>query len=91
MSKQYLLSIDNGTQSIRAIIFDKNGLELAKSTIPITPYFSTQAGWAEQDPIYFWESVCKATNTLWSQTKNPKIRYQSSFSDYPASHHCYVG
>ena len=72
MSKQYLLSIDNGTQSIRAIIFDKNGLELAKSTIPITPYFSTQAGWAEQDPIYFWESVCKATNTLWTQTKIQK-------------------
>ena len=72
MSEQYLLSIDNGTQSIRAIIFDKNGLELAKSTIPITPYFSTQAGWAEQDPIYFWESVCKATNALLTQTKIEK-------------------
>ena len=70
--QDYLLSIDNGTQSIRAIVFDKTGREIAKSAVPITPYYSKENGWAEQEPSYFWEYVCKATNELWKVIDFPK-------------------
>ena len=51
----YLLAIDNGTQSIRALIFDQFGTEIAKSRIPIEPYFSIQANFAEQHAHYYWQ------------------------------------
>ncbi len=60
-----ILAIDNGTQSIRAMLFDANGNMLYKSKVDIEPYFSTQPGWAEQKPEYFWENVCAACHQLW--------------------------
>jgi len=45
-----LLAIDNGTQSVRALIFDPRGKLLARQRIPIQPYYSTAPGLAEQDP-----------------------------------------
>ena len=35
----YLLAIDNGTQRVRALIFDEFGTEIAKARVPIEPYF----------------------------------------------------
>ncbi len=49
---KYFLTIDNGTQSVRALVFDRQGQLLAKSKINIVPYVEPQAGWAEQDPQY---------------------------------------
>ena len=53
MKEKYFLSIDNGTQSVRAIVFDMNGQLIAKSKVEIEPYFSSQKGWAEQHADYF--------------------------------------
>jgi len=60
-----LLAIDNGTQSVRALIFDAAGNLLAKNRVPIEPYYSTSPGLAEQDPHVFWEGVCQACQGLW--------------------------
>lgn len=65
--KKYLLSIDNGTQSIRALLFDTEGNLLVKSQVVIEPYVSRQPGWAEQDPQYYWEMLCKACHDLWAE------------------------
>ncbi len=62
-----LLAIDNGTQSVRALIFDPQGRLLYKSRVPIEPYFSTAPGLAEQDPEVFWKAVCEAVQGLWTQ------------------------
>lgn len=62
-----ILSIDTGTQSIRALLFDPQGNLHAKSRVPIEPYFSEQPGWAEQQPQYFWEALCQACQSLWQQ------------------------
>ena len=51
--KQYILAIDNGTQSVRALIFDLDGQLIEKSKIEIEPYFSENPGWAEQHPEYY--------------------------------------
>ncbi len=55
-----LLAIDNGTQSVKAILFDPRGNLLAKSQVPFEPYFSDVPGWAEQHPHVFWDAVCQA-------------------------------
>ena len=65
MNGKYFLSIDNGTQSVRAIVFDGQGQIIAKSKIEIEPYFSNQKGWAEQNAEYFWNSLCQACLELW--------------------------
>ena len=47
-NEKYFLSIDNGTQSVRAMIFDGNGQLIAKSKVDIKRYFSSRKRWAEQ-------------------------------------------
>jgi sugar (pentulose or hexulose) kinase len=65
MSKELILALDNGTQSVRALIFNITGDLIDKARIPIQPYFSQKPGWAEQHPSYFWESLCQACHQLW--------------------------
>lgn len=66
MPADLLLAIDNGTQSVRALLFDLEGNLIAKSRVKIEPYFSTAPGLAEQDPEVFWNAVCEACQQLWS-------------------------
>ena len=70
--QEYLLSIDNGTQSVRAMIFDRDGHLVAKSKVEIEPYFSTEPGWAEQHAEYFWQALCQACHKLWEQLEIPR-------------------
>lgn len=72
MGQDYLLAIDIGTQSIRALLFDLNGKIMAKSKVEIEPYYAEQPGWAEQRPEYFWEKLCEACQQLWRTTTLPK-------------------
>ncbi|MDA3846571.1 MAG: FGGY-family carbohydrate kinase [Vallitaleaceae bacterium] len=60
----YVLSIDCGTQSLRAIIFDAKGKMLAKSSVSFEPYYSTKPGFAEQDPYVYWHALCQTTKEL---------------------------
>ncbi len=63
-----ILAIDNGTQSVRALLFDTHGNLVGKGKQEIDPYFSEQPGWAEQHPEYFWESLGVACDKLWQST-----------------------
>ena len=65
MTDKHILAIDNGTQSVRALIFDLQGQLIAKKRVPIQPYYSVKSGWAEQDPNVFWQGVCQACQALW--------------------------
>lgn len=64
---EYVLAIDNGTQSIRALVFDTEGNVVAKSKVHLEAYFSTQPGWAEQEADYYWASLAQACQQLWEQ------------------------
>jgi len=55
MIDKYVLTIDCGTQSIRALIFDKNGTLIGKKKREFEPYFSNYPGWAEQNPEVYWD------------------------------------
>jgi len=80
MSKQdkpYLLAIDNGTQSVRALVFDLDGQVVAKTKIDLEAYFSEEPGWAEQSPEYYWENLCKACHALWPKLDFPKSQIKA--------------
>lgn len=62
--KDLILAIDNGTQSIRALLFDAQGKLHEKVKVELEPYFSEHPGWAEQKPEYFWDKLCEACQTL---------------------------
>lgn len=65
--RDLILSIDNGTQSVRALIFDLKGALLYKMRVPLEAYFSREPGWAEQEPQYYWECLCQACQMLWRE------------------------
>jgi sugar (pentulose or hexulose) kinase len=67
-ARKHLLTIDNGTQSVRALLYDLQGNLIARVMIPLEPYFSVKPGWAEQNVEYLWEKLCEATQTLWRQS-----------------------
>lgn len=53
---QYILSIDQGTTSSRAILFNHDGQEIAKAQKEFTQYFPNP-GWVEHDANEIWNSV----------------------------------
>jgi sugar (pentulose or hexulose) kinase len=67
MSNEQLLALDQGTQGVRALVFDPAGNVIARSQVPIEPYFTAEPGWAEQHPAAYWEALCRACQALWAQ------------------------
>jgi sugar (pentulose or hexulose) kinase len=74
--KKTILAIDNGTQSVRAILFDLHGDIVAKSQVHLQAYFSDHPGWAEHDPEGYWQAVCTACQDLWTQPGADKAGVQ---------------
>ncbi len=70
------LTIDNGTQSMRALLFDLNGNLRAQNKIEIEAYFSTQPGWAEQYPDYFWLKLAECCQSLWQKESVKNNHYR---------------
>lgn len=68
MSQPLILAIDQGTQSVRALLFDATGALVGRGYQPIEPYFSDRPGWAEQQPAYFWDNLGQACQALWENT-----------------------
>lgn len=63
----YILAIDCGTQSVRALLFDTAGRLVDKEKVEYKPYFSRKPGWAEQDPEVWWNGLCTAVAGLESR------------------------
>jgi len=69
MSDQAILAIDNGTQSVRALLFDLKGNLIGKGKEEIEPYFSEHPGWAEQNVEYYWDALGSACRKLWASVE----------------------
>ena len=54
--EKYILSIDQGTTSTRAIIFDKHSQIISIAQEPIKQYYP-QVGWVEHNANEIWISV----------------------------------
>ena len=69
MSKnRYILSIDQGTTSSRAIIFDINGQILAQKNFEFKQYYPKN-GWVEQDPNEILDTTIKAIKYVATEAK----------------------
>ena len=66
--KKYILSIDAGTTSSRAILFDKNGTQISISQFEFTQIFPKES-WVEHDPIEIWDTQLKAIHDVINKSK----------------------
>ena len=55
----YILALDQGTTSSRAIVFDRLGDIVSKAQYPFRQLYP-QAGWVEHDPMEIWETERRA-------------------------------
>ena len=56
---RYVMALDQGTTSSRAILFDRDGALVAVDQHEFTQHFP-QPGWVEHDPAEIWESQLRA-------------------------------
>lgn len=52
---RYVLALDQGTTSSRAVLFDANGTPIAMEQLELPQHFP-QPGWIEHDPSEIWET-----------------------------------
>ena len=65
--KQYILTIDQGTTSTRAILFDQKVNIIAMNQIEFTP-ICPKSGWVEQNPEEIWELVYQTIQNVIRQS-----------------------
>ncbi len=53
--KEFILALDQGTTSSRAIVFDRNGLPVASAQKEFTQFYP-KPGWVEHDPEEIWST-----------------------------------
>ena len=63
----YILALDQGTTSSRAIVFDRAGQIAAKAQHTF-PQIYPQAGWVEHDPMEIWSSQYGVMNEVVAQS-----------------------
>ena len=63
MSENYIIAIDQGTTSSRAILFDKKGHIKNVAQMEFAQIFP-QSGWIEHDPELIWESQRKVLDEI---------------------------
>ena len=68
MSEQYIIALDQGTTSSRAVLFNQQGQIQGISQKEFTQYFP-KSGWVEHDPNEIWESQFKVLKDLIKEQK----------------------
>lgn len=59
----YLIGVDLGTSGTKTVLFAEDGTVAASCTIEY-PLYQPQNGWAEQDPLDWWNAVCGTTKAV---------------------------
>jgi glycerol kinase len=62
----YLLALDQGTTSSRAIVFDDHG-RIVGTAQQEFPQIFPQPGWVEHDPLAIWQSQCTTAQQVLAQ------------------------
>ena len=57
----YILALDQGTTSSRAIVFDHDGRIIASEAHEFTQHFP-KPGWVEHDPVEIWDTQLRAVH-----------------------------
>lgn len=69
---RYIMALDQGTSSSKAIIFDSNGRQVVCCQREFTQLFPRQ-GWVEQNPMEIWSSMRAVMNEAVSEVKDGEI------------------
>ena len=69
--KKFIISIDQGTTSSRAILFDLKGKPVFSSQKEFTQYFPN-SGWVEHDPEEIWSTTKKVLKDVIEKAKRIK-------------------
>src|SRR5579863_5416971 len=56
MSDGVILAIDQGTTNTKALLVDRSGLPIFRTSLPLLT-LTTREGYVEQDPLALWDSV----------------------------------
>ncbi|MBD5436871.1 MAG: xylulokinase [Treponema sp.] len=59
----YLIGVDLGTSGTKTVLFAEDGTVATSCTIEY-PLYQPQNGWAEQDPLDWWNAVCGTTKAV---------------------------
>jgi glycerol kinase len=65
---KYVLALDQGTSSSRAILFDRRGAPVAQAGVEF-PQIYPQPGWVSHDPEAIWDSQINAAHKLLADTR----------------------
>jgi glycerol kinase len=65
---KYVLALDQGTSSSRAILFDPEGVPVAQTSREF-PQIYPQPGWVSHDPEAIWSSQLDAAKAVLAETK----------------------
>ena len=69
--KKFIISIDQGTTSSRAILFDLKGKPVYSSQKEFTQYFP-KSGWVEHNPEEIWSTTIKTLKDVINKSKKLK-------------------
>lgn len=69
--KKFIVAIDQGTTSTRAILFNLSGLPIYSSQVEFTQYFPKD-GWVEHNPNEIWNTTKKVLKDVIYKSK--KVR-----------------
>lgn len=72
-SNQYILAIDQGTTSSRAIVFDSRAQIIALAQEEFTQHYP-KPGWVEHDPEDIWRTVLKTARAAFDEAEGKGAR-----------------
>ncbi|MBQ7753908.1 MAG: xylulokinase [Treponema sp.] len=69
---EYVIGVDLGTSGTKTVLFSSEGQPIASKTIEY-PLYQPQNGWAEQEPLDWWNAAYKSMKAVIAESKiNPK-------------------
>ena len=68
MEKKYILSLDQGTSSSRALLFDREMKVVGLEQTEFSQYYP-KPGWVEHNPMEIWDSQVSTVKNLLINTK----------------------
>ncbi|MCY0898032.1 MAG: glycerol kinase GlpK [Firmicutes bacterium] len=66
MHEDYILALDQGSTSSRALLFNHRGEILARGQVPLSVKLP-RPGWVEHDPEEIWQSIAQAVDRVFQE------------------------